>query len=202
MPDWFNELLIAIGGGSIALVGVLTIFKSLLMKLFETGIEASFERNLEKYRNKLSRSTKAFDILLDREMRFYERMEPIFAELVPLVHDLLYYMQRDEEIEREKECEAFRENFGRYIELIKELKNETLIHQSYVPQNVFVAATALVKKMQDDSDYWFRMAKHLFAGEYEKIDYTLGEQKVDTILLCLTRTELEIKKRLEELSAL
>ena len=63
--------------------------------------------------------------MLDREMRFYERMEPIFAELVPLVHDLLYYMQRDEEIEREKECEAFRENFGRYIELIKELKNET-----------------------------------------------------------------------------
>lgn len=202
MPDWFNELLIAIGGGSVVLVGVLTIFKSLFMKLFETGVETAFEKNIEKYRNKLSRSAKAFDILLDREMRFYERMEPIFAEIVPLVHDLLYYMQRDEAIEREKECEAFRENFGRYIELIKELKNETLIHQSYIPQNVFVAATALVKKMQDDSEYWFCMAKHLFAGEYEKIDYTQGEQKVNIVLLYLTKTEVEIKKRLEELSSL
>ena len=191
MPDWFNELLIAIGGGSVVLVGVLTIFKSLFMKLFETGVETAFEKNIEKYRNKLSRSAKAFEILLDREMRFYERIEPIFAEIVPLVHDLLYYMQRDEAIEREKECEAFHENFGRYIELIKELKNETLIHQSYIPQNVFVAATALVKKMQDDSEYWFCMAKHLFAGEYEKIDYTQGEQKVNIVLLYLTKTEVE-----------
>ena len=47
-------------------------------------------------------------------MRFYERIGPIFAELVPLAHDLLYYMARDEDVEREIECEAFRTNFGRY----------------------------------------------------------------------------------------
>ena len=202
MPEWFNELLIAVGGGSVVLVGVLTIFKSLFIKLFETGIEASFEKNLEKYRNKLSRSTKAFDILLEREMRFYERMEPIFAELVPLVHDLLYYMTRDEDVERNVECEAFRKNFSRYMELTKELKNETLIHQSYIPKSVFMSSTALVKQMQDNSEYWFSMVKYLFAGEYDKIDYTLGVQKVDEVLLWLTKTELTIKARLEELSTL
>ena len=37
MPDWFNELLIAIGGGSIALVGVLTIFKSLKLPTLKSG---------------------------------------------------------------------------------------------------------------------------------------------------------------------
>ena len=125
-------MLVAIGGGSVVLIGILTIFKNLFLKLFEISMKASFEKSLEKYRNQLSRSTRAYGIPLEREMRFYERIEPIFAELVPLVHDLLYYMTRDEDVERKIECEAFRTNFGRYTCLIKELKNEILIHQSYI----------------------------------------------------------------------
>ena len=58
MPEWLESLLTAIGGGTVVLVGVLTIFKGLLIKLFETGIESSFEKNLEKFRNKLGDSQK------------------------------------------------------------------------------------------------------------------------------------------------
>lgn len=64
---------------AVVLVGVLTIFKGLLIKLLETGIKSSFEKNLETIRNKLERSTKAYEILLEREMRFYEKLEPILA---------------------------------------------------------------------------------------------------------------------------
>ena len=88
------------------------------------------------------------------------------------------------------------------MELTKELKNETLIHQSYIPKSVFMSSTALVKQMQDNSEYWFSVVKYLFAGEFDKIDFTLGEQKVDEVLLWLTKTELTIKARLEELSTL
>ena len=192
MPEWIEDLLIAIGGGSVVLVGVLTIFKNLFLKLFETGIEAPFEKNLEKYKNRLSRSTKAYEILLEREMRFYERIELIFAELVPLAHDLLYYMARDEDVEREIECEAFRTNFGRYTCLIKELKNETLIYQSYIPQTVFTTSVAVVKQMQDDLNYWYDMGKFLLAGDYERIEYDNGKKAVDRLLLRLTSAEVAI----------
>lgn len=200
MPEWIRDLLVAVGGGSVVLVGILTIFKNLFLKLFETGIESSFEKSMVKYKNQLSRTTKAYEILLEREMRFYEHMEPIFAELIPLVQDLLYYMTRDEDVDRVSECEAFRTCFGRYTELIKDIKNETLIHQSYIPQTVFKASTAVVKQMQDDLNYWFEMAKLLFEGKYEKIDYDKGKCAVDELLLCITALEMAIKKRLEELS--
>jgi hypothetical protein len=200
MPEWLKDLIVAVGGGTVVLVGVLTIFKNLLIKLFETGIESSFEKNLEKYRNKLSRSIKAYEILLDREMRFYERIEPIFAELVPLEHDLLYYLKKDERVDRKAGCETFRKHFGRYTELIKTLKNETLIHQSYIPESVFSASTAVVEQMQKDIQYWFDMCKLLFAGEYEKIDYQKGERIVDDLLMKLAEAEISIKLRLEELS--
>lgn len=202
MPEWLKDLIVAVGGGTVVLVGILTIFKNLFLKLFETGIESSFEKSLEKYRNKLSRSTIAFEILLDREMRFYERMEPIYAELIPLEQDLLYYTQRDEEVDRETECEAFRTSFSRYMELIKNLKNETLVHQSYIPQTIFVTSTAVVGQMQKDLPFWLEMAKLLFAGEYERIDYEKGQQAVDAVLMYITKAQLEIKKRLEELSKL
>ncbi len=171
MPEWLESLIVAIGGGTVVLIGVLTIFKGLLIKLFETGIESSLEKNLEKFKNKLERSTKAYEILLNREMRFYEKLEPIIAELVPLEHDLLYYLKYDEHADRERQCEAFREHFKRYCELTKHLKNENLIHQSYIPQEVFNAFTSVVKQMQDDMPLWSDMAKFLFAGEYGESNY-------------------------------
>ena len=200
MPEWLESLLVAIGGGTVVLVGVLTIFKGLLVKLFETGIEASFEKNLEKFKNHLDRSTRAYEMLLDREMRFCEKLEPITAELVPLEHDLLYYLKYDEDADRERQCEAFREHFKRYCELIKDLKNENLIHQSYIPQEVFNAFTSVVKQMQDDMPLWFDMAKFLFAGEYDKIDYGKCETTIDTLLMQLAFAETMVRKRLKQLS--
>lgn len=44
IPEWLKNMLAAIGGGTVVLVGVLTVFKGLLVKLFETGIESSFEK--------------------------------------------------------------------------------------------------------------------------------------------------------------
>ena len=202
MPEWLKDLIVAIGGGTVVLVGVLTIFKNLLIKLFETGIESSFDKNLEKYRNKLSRSTKAFEILLDREMRFYERMEPLYAELIPLQQDLIYYAKRDNEIAQTVECDEFRKHFVRYAELIKEFKNEVLAHQSYIPQNIFTASTVDVGQMQADLEFWLEVGKHQINNEYDKIDYDKGQEKIDVVLNAIAAAQLSTKKRLEELSKL
>ena len=200
MAEWLKDLLIAVGGGSVVLVGVLTIFKKLFIKLFETGIESSFEKSIEKYRNKIIRSNRAYEIILEREMNFYEKMEPIVAELVPLIHDLYYYIEKSEGDDRKVKCEGFREMFGRYTELMRVLKNETLIFQSYIPQTVFLATTDVVKQMQDDVDFWFDTAKLLFAGEYENIDYIKGKKTVDDLLKKLAFVEVKIRIRLDELS--
>ena len=200
MPEWLQNLLTAVGGGSVVLIGVLTIFKKLFLKLFETGIESSFEKSLEKYRNQLSRSTKAYEILLDREMRFYERLEPITAELVPLIHDLRGCLQYAENVKRERQCETFREHFKRYGELIITLKNENLIHETYVPQDIFTAFTAVVKQMQDDMPLWFDMAKFLFAGEYDKINYEKCDSTVEAFFMQLAFAQTLVRSRLKQLS--
>lgn len=59
----------------------------------------------------------------------------------------------------------------------KSLK-EMLSSSSLYSKTVFEESTTFVVQMQDDFDYWFDMAKCLFAGEYGKIDYEKGEKTV------------------------
>ena len=81
-----------------------------------------------------------------------------------------------------------------------DLKNSTLIHHSYIPQDVFNAFTFVVKQMQDDMPLWGDMAKLLFAGEYSKIDYKKCEKVIDELLMRLAYAETMVRKRLKELS--
>ena len=63
-----------------------------------------------------------------------------------------------------------------------------------------MAFTNVVKQMQDDIPLWFEMAKLLFAGEYEKIDYKKCEATVDMFFVKLAFAETMVRKRLNQLS--
>ena len=195
MYQWLKELLIAISGGSIVLVGMLTILKGLFVKFFTNVIDSSFEKSLEKYRNRISRSNRAYEILLDREMSYYEKIDPIFAELIPLVQDLVYLLEN-------KQTEEFREHLLRYAELIINLKSEVLLHQSYIPESVFKASSEVVSEMQKSLDYWKKTAKLLFAEEYDIIDYEKAKSIVDDLRKLISLTEQVIKHRLQDMSEL
>ena len=200
MPEWLEYLLTAVGGGTVVLVGTLTIFKGLLIKLFETGIESSFEKNLEKFRNKLERSTKAYEILLEREMRFYDHLDPIIAQLIPLLRDLEDSSRYDPTSNREEQCDDFRKYFLQYCELLKQLKNEALLHQAYLSIEMFTAVTGVVKLMQDGLLYWRDIATALSNGEYDKIDSEKNEQLGDELRSQICRVEVLIQDRLRQLS--
>ncbi len=81
------------------------------------------------------------------------------------------------------------------------MKNESLVHQSYIPKAVFGAFADLIGGMQGHLNYWAEMAKLLFAGEYEKIDYKKGEEDVEAILMLLAFAQLKVQERLQELSS-
>lgn len=99
--------------------------------------------------------------------------------MVPIVHDLYQCLKKNEEIERNITCKELRGYSARNTELVKTLKNETLIHQSHFFHIIFKSSTAIVTQIQDD-------LTKLFAGEYNKIDIDKGEKTVDTVDILLT----------------
>ena len=200
MPEWLENLLAAVGGGTVVLVGVLTIFKGLLVKLFETGIESSFEKNLENYRNKLSRSTKAFEILLEKEFEYYSSLDPHLAMLVPLVQDLVYYSDMSNEMELSFRQSHYKEEILQYLKIIPDLKNNSVLYQPYIPERIFAEVSHLLGAMQQNLDFWSKAGNVVFKESEETIDIKKAKEISDSILLHIASGELAIKKRLTELS--
>lgn len=200
MPEWLKNLIAAVGGGAVVLVGILTIFKSLFIKLFEEGIESSFEKNIEKYRNKLSRSTKAYEILLEKEFGYYGCLDPHLAKLVPLVQDLVYYSDMKKEMELSFRQTQYKEKMLEFLEIIPKIKNDSVLYQPYIPAQVFAEVSHLLGAMQRELNFWSQAGDVIFCKTDETVDLEKATRISDTILLHIAKIETTIKSRLVELS--
>ena len=200
MPEWIKDILMAIGGGSVVLIGILTVFKQLFIKSFESGIETVFQKNMEKYRDKLSRSTRAYEMILDKEMKFYEKTDSIFAELVPLAHDIKRCFDKEERLKSEKYSQYFWIHLKQYSDLYDKLKTEILIHQAYIPEKISLSYTALSKTMYDDVIYLLDIGKSVFENGND-IDEKIIQERFDNFLSILVIPSALVKERLQELSS-
>lgn len=202
MPTWLENLFIAVGGGSVVLIGLLTIFKRLFIKLFESAIGSSFEKNLEKYRNKLTRSTKAYEILLEKEFNYYSILDPYLAILVPLIQDLVYYVDYSVEMEIHCRQKRYKEKFLAYLELIPKVKNDVILYQPYVPIQITGKISHLLAIMQKEIPFWTNVGEIIFQEDSLGIDLSYAKNTCDEVLLNIASVEMAIKTRLEKLSEL
>ena len=134
-------------------------------------------------------------------MRFYERMDQILAELIPLMHTMKYCMEESDASEHLTKCEEFKDSFSKYTDLYDQIRNETLIHQSYLPENILLSSNMVVKKMHDDLNFWINTAKAFFEQKYEDIDDATIQEVLTDLFKTIAVMEVHIKKRLEELSS-
>lgn len=198
--DILKDVLVAIGGGTVALIGVLTIFKNLFLKVMEKGIDITFDKKIEKYKNVLTRTTTAYEILLNKELDFYAKVDPLYAELVVLVQDLVYYSNYENDIDEIRRKEQYKKHVIRYLELIKEIKNESLIYQSYIPSKIFNATTEIIKTMQNDMAHWCEIAKIMYDESDGINDIKKSEEFCQNTLMLIAMCETFTKNRLKELS--
>ena len=199
MLEWVREFVIALGGGTVVLIGMLTICKGLFIKFFESGIESSFEKSLERFKNKMERSTRAYEILLDREMKFYEKIDPIVAELIVLQQNMLFCLEENETMGLENRHKDFCKCFKSYIEQISALQNQCLIHQSYISPKIFEAFENVIKQVKEGMCYWVETEKLLYSGEDGAIDYSIGKEKSEAVLNSIAAAETKIQERLKQL---
>jgi|GEM_PF-751940 hypothetical protein len=199
MYGLLENLLTAIGGGVVVLIGVLTIFKQLIIKLYETGIESSFEKKLVKFKSELERSTRAYEIILDREMRFYQGLEPIIAEIIPLEHDLKACLEYDKDADKQTQYETLKSKFKRHCELYIELKNLILVHHTYIPVEIYHAFTDVDVQMGDDISLWHDMVMSFYKKEYTKIAYKKTEDLVEELLKKIAIANSLVRDRLRNL---
>ena len=200
MPEWLKELIIAIGGGATATISILLIVKSLLSKIIDKTIETSFEKSTIKFTNKLERSTKAYEMLLNKEFEFYEKLDPYMATLVPLVQDLEFWLQKHEEEKTDNTKANYKECLLKYLEAIPNLKNDSILYQPYIPVEVFNYVTSLIAHMQDNMKMLGNYGEIIFEKKEGYLDFDKMKVFVEGELKLIALIETLIKARLIELT--
>ena len=200
MPEWLKELIIAIGGGATATISILLIVKSLLSKIIDKTIETSFEKSTIKFTNKLERSTKAYEMLLNKEFEFYGKIDPYMATLVPLVQDLEFWLQKHEEEKTDNTKANYKECLLKYLEAIPNLKNDSILYQPYIPVEVFNSITSLIAHMQDNLKMLGNYGEIIFEKKEGNLDFDKMKVFVEGELKLIALIETLIKARLIELT--
>ena len=200
MPEWLKDLIIAIGGGATATISILLIVKSLLSKIIDKTIETSFEKSTIKFTNKLERSTKAYEMLLNKEFEFYEKLDPYMATLVPLVQDLEFWLQKHEEEKTDNTKANYKECLLKYLEAIPNLKNDSILYQPYIPVEVFNYVTSLIAHMQDNMKMLGNYGEIIFEKKEGNLDIDKMKVFVGEELKFIALIETVIKARLIELT--
>ena len=200
MPEWIKELIISIGGGATATISILLIFKSLLSKIIDKTIETSFEKSTIKFTNKLERSTRAYEMLLNKEFEFYGKLDPYMASLVPLVQDLEFWLQKHEEEKTDNTKANYKECLLKYLEAIPNLKNDSILYQPYIPVEVFNSVTSLIAHMQDNLKMLGNYGEIIFEKKEGNLDFDKMKVFVEGELKLIALIETLIKARLIELT--
>lgn len=196
MPNWLNEFLIAIGGGATAFVGIAVISKAIIGKIVDTAVEKS----TIKLTNRLEGSTKAYEVLLDKEFKYYGKVDIHMATLVTLIQDLPFYSLESLKEDSENAKREYKEHLIEYLKIVPILKNDVLRFQPYIPMEIFTAVTTLVQSLQVNSVFFVNVAKILFENNEESIDKENMDNIVDNLLTLIGKVEASIKDRLTELT--
>lgn len=195
-----KEIIIAVGGGTVVLIGICTIFKNLFVRLFEKSIDATFDKKIEKYKNTLARTTTAYEMLLNKEFSFYEKIDTLFAELIVLAHDLVDTANPNSMLKVNNKKEEYKNKFMKFLELIIKMKNEVLVYQFYIPNEIFDDCSNLVGVMQDSAKYFDIVANIIFEKSKEEIDVEKLEETRNILLAKLAMSQVTIKNRLDKLA--
>ena len=194
-----QEVLAAIGGGVVVIIGLLTFGKSIATKFIDTLIEASAEKSIKKLENRFARSLSAYEILLKKELDYYESIDSIYAELIVRVQDCCDEIV-EEKPDYSKRCEAAREELTYLLQNIPVLKNCALQYQAYIPDDIFQINSSVIGVLQEKAKILHPELKKLFDRMESDIDIAAIKDAEHEMLISLAAAEFSISRRLRALA--
>ncbi len=200
MQDWLKDTLLTVGSTVTSIIAILTVFKPLISSLIEKLFSTTLDKNLAKYNNILTRSTMAYELLLERELEFYKKVEPLLGELIPLVLDINCTALNEYKQPPSEQKESIRKYAIRYLEIIPMIKNFLYIHQTYIPLEIFNIISRLIVLLQNNAENLSNVVNSCFDDErIQVIDFS--KEKDETLML-IALINTKIKSQLQKLSSM
>lgn len=194
------QLISAVGGGiGISLI-ILKFAKGLVQKSFETAIEAVAEKSMAKYSNLLQRRTTAYELLLEKEIDFYNKASSILSELIVDIQDFTFHLGVSKDHPDMYDYKRAKETALKILKCIPEFKKDSLMAHTYIPDNIDDACIKLIHNLQAITPCMYKELKAIRTEENAVIDGNKIRKNEELILMDCALINTRIKNRLEELS--
>lgn len=197
MNNWIENI-VNWFGNAVVLIVLMPFFKGILKNFFETIIKSVYEKNLEQFKDNLYRSTRAYELLLDREMKFYDEVHEDMVELARLQYELRASLDRGSKLNNSND--EFIQQYKKYTELFISLKNKVLVYRLYIPEEIIESFLDFIRQIEINHKFWFEMAEIILKDRYDSINKTECEKMINTFIVSLEKTQEKIFKHLKKIS--
>ena len=185
-------------GNAVVLIVLMPFFKGILKHFFETIIKSVYEKNLEQFKDNLYRSTRAYELLLDREMKFYDEIHEDMVELARLQYELRASLDRDSKLNTS--IDEFIQQYKKYTELFISIKNKVLVNRLYIPKEIIESFLEFIRQIEINHNLWFEVAEIILNDRYDSINKTECEKMINSFIVSLEKTQEKIFKHLKKIS--
>ncbi len=174
----------------------------LVKKIVELTIDNMFSDRLAKksqeYINNLNRRTLAYEILLKKELEYYENISNFTSSIVVDIQDVLWNYEKflsDENGEKYKEKATI--IFSKILKDIIVTKKDSLMFESYSNSKVHNAHIAIICYLQDNA---LEITNILISLENKKENVENIKSVCENTLILASKLMNEIQERQKEIS--
>lgn len=131
----------------IFIIGIIYILKFIIEKLIENILSSKYSKKIVDYENTINRRTMAYKILLEKELEFYNIYFSYASNLVTDIQDVQY--NYDNSLIDNKYIESLKKYILKVLELIPNLKCDSLLYESYCDRRVRTEVSKLIVILQE-----------------------------------------------------
>ena len=197
MNNWMENI-VNWFGNAVVLIALMPFFKGILKHFFETIIKSVYEKNLEQFKDNLYRSTRAYELLLDREMKFYDEVHEDMVELARLQYELRASLDRDSKLNTS--IDEFIQQYKKYTELFISIKNKVLVNRLYIPKEIIESFLEFIRQIEINHKFWFEIAEIILNDRYDSINKEDCEKMINSFIFSLEKTQEKIFNHLKKIS--
>ena len=155
------------------LCGCIFLIKKVVSLTIETIFSDNSSKKMQSHINILNRRTMAYEILLKKELEYYENINDFISEIVVLIQDVCWnYSQIDKTSdikEKEKYRQASADNFKNLLKIIPKTKKDLLVFKNYSVVEITNEHTNLVCYLQENAENITEILKEKYTKKSEEI---------------------------------
>lgn len=185
----------------LVIVGLIFLIKHIVSTTIYAMINEDSSKKIQSHINQLNRRTIAYELLLKKELLYYENILEFISVVVVSIQDVCWNYSQYGSVKDINEKNKYKnqsiENFQNILKLIPASKKDNIIYENYSSSNISKIHSNLICYIQDNAE---QIVKILRKKKYYVSDYDIMNKISQGMLELCALLSTIIHQKHEELS--